>query len=302
SFAERGVAVLRLDAVGYVVKRAGTNCFMVEPEIWEVLDWMRATADSLGMAVLPEVHDRYATHEKLAARGFLTYDFALPALLLHTSETGDLTRLAAHLARSPRAQITMLDCHDGIPLLPDLEGFLSDDEMRALANLAVRRGGNINRLLAKGRAAGAVDAHQLNLTYYSAVGEDDERYLAVRAIQLFARGTPQVYYVGLLAGSNDLATVARTGEGRSINRHDYAPDEIERALERPVVRQLLDLIRLRNTHPAFDGDLEVRADGGRLRMRWASGADACELTVDPRSGAHLVSATGPAGAWRRSVA
>ena len=47
--------------------------------------------------------------------------------------------------------------------------------------------------------------HQLNCTYYSALGEDDERYLAARAIQLFARGVPQIYYVGLLAGANDHA-------------------------------------------------------------------------------------------------
>jgi len=31
--ASRGVTVVRLDAVGYVVKKAGTSCFMVEPEI-----------------------------------------------------------------------------------------------------------------------------------------------------------------------------------------------------------------------------------------------------------------------------
>jgi sucrose 6(F)-phosphate phosphorylase len=302
SFARRGVAILRLDAVGYVVKKAGTDCFMVEPEIWEVLDWMLATADSLGMAILPEVHDRYTTHERLAARGFLTYDFTLPGLLLHASETGDQTRLAAHLDRSPRGQITTVDCHDGIPVLPDLEGVLSDDEMRALADLAVRHGGNINRLLTPGRAVGSVDAHQLNLTYYSALDEDDDRYLAARAIQLFARGTPQIYYVGLLAGSNDLATVARTGEGRSINRHDYSSEEIERALDRPVVRRLLDLIRLRNTHPAFDGDLKVSADGGSLGMRWESGADACELTVDPRSGAYAVYATGADGRWTEYAA
>ena len=33
-----------------------------------------------------------------------------------------------------------------------------------------------------------VDVHQLNCTYYSALDGDDERYLAARAIQLFAQG------------------------------------------------------------------------------------------------------------------
>ena len=37
--AAHGVSMVRLDAVGYVVKKAGTTGFMVEPEIWEFLDW-----------------------------------------------------------------------------------------------------------------------------------------------------------------------------------------------------------------------------------------------------------------------
>ena len=84
---------------------------------------------------------------------------------------------------------------------------------------------------------------------------------------------PQVYYVGLLAGENDLDAVERTGEGRSINRHDYRLDEIRAALERPVVGATLDLIRLRNSHPAFDGELFVEGHGeprgstGRFRLR-----------------------------------
>ena len=119
------------------------------------------------------------------------------------------------------------------------------------------RGGNVNRILSDSHADG-VDVHQLNCTYYSALGEDDDRYVAARAIQLFARGIPQVYYVGLLAGTNDHVAVERTGEGRAINRHDYTRAEIDAALERPVVRRILDLVRLRATHPAFGVDWRSR--------------------------------------------
>ena len=37
-FAGHGVSIVRLDAVGYVVKKPGTSCFMVEPEIYQTLD------------------------------------------------------------------------------------------------------------------------------------------------------------------------------------------------------------------------------------------------------------------------
>ncbi len=114
---------------------------------------------------------------------------------------------------------------------------------------------------------------------------DDDRYLAARAIQLFARGVPQIYYVGLLAGANDTAAVERTGEGRAINRHDYRADEIESALERPVVGRLLDLIRLRNTHPAFDGTLRVEVAAGRsLCLRWEGSEASCALEVELSTG------------------
>jgi sucrose phosphorylase len=167
---------------------------------------------------------------------------------------------------------------------PDLEGILEPAEMQGLADVVLARGGNINRILSDKHAHG-VEVHQLNCTYYSALGEDDERYLAARAIQLFARGIPQLYYVGLLAGRNDQAAVQQTGEGRAVNRHDYSPAEIDDELQRPVVRRLLELIRLRATHPAFGGELDVTtSDAQNLRMRWTSGRARCQIDVNVENG------------------
>jgi sucrose 6(F)-phosphate phosphorylase len=284
--ASHRVKIVRLDAVGYVVKQAGTSCFMVEPEIYEFLDWVTGVASSRGLVVLPEVHDVYATHDRLANRGYWTYDFALPGLILNAFITGEGGRLADHLSRSPERQFTALDCHDGLPVLPDLEGILKPDEMLQLAERVRQEGGNINRILSgAGTHASGVDIHQLNCTYYSALEQDDDRYLAARAIQLFARGVPQIYYVGLLAGENDLGAVDRTGEGRAINRHDYSLEEVAHALDRPVVKKLLELVRLRNTHPSFDGTLDVMIErGALLRLSWQHDQFTCELKVDLTTG------------------
>jgi sucrose 6(F)-phosphate phosphorylase len=287
-FAEHGVRIVRLDAVGYVIKKPGTSCFMVEPEIYEFLGWVTDVADSFGLAILPEVHDGHATHERLSAHGFWTYDFVLPGLLLHTFETGNTGLLVEHLASSPDRQFTNLDCHDGIPVRPDLDGILTPVEMADLAERVAEQGGNVNRILSDAHAA-AGDVHQLNCTYYSALGDDDERYLAARAIQLFARGVPQIYYVGLLAGRNDDDAVQRTGEGRAINRHNYGSEEIEAALDRSVVRRIVDLVRLRNTHPAFAGDLVVDADNDHsIRMRWQGQGQALMLDVNFDAGTAVV--------------
>jgi sucrose phosphorylase len=284
SFAARGVRIVRLDAVGFVVKKPGTTCFMVEPEIYAFLDWVTEEAASCGLTVLPEVHDIHETHRRLSAHGMWTYDFVLPGLVLHAFETADAGRLADHLASMPDRVFTTLDCHDGIPIRPDLDGILAPDEMVALAGAIERRGGNVNHILSPSHAEGG-DVHQLNCTYYSALDGDDDRYLAARAIQLFARGVPQVYYVGLLAGANDRSTMQETGDGRAINRHDYSWSEIERELDRPVVVRLLDLIRLRNTHPAFDGTLQVDTPGrSQLRLTWHAAESSCSIDVDLSTG------------------
>jgi sucrose phosphorylase len=173
--------------------------------------------------------------------------------------------------------------------------------MLDLASLVEARGGNVNRIMSSAHAA-EVDVHQLNCTYFSALDCDDDRYFAARAIQLFARGVPQVYYVGLLAGANDSAGVELIGDGRAINRHNYTLAEIDEALRRPVVQRLLELVRLRNSHPAFDGTLEVGSRGrSRLRMSWLAGSSTCVLEVDLSSGRVTIDEGLPGGAVEARV-
>lgn len=275
------VKILRLDAVGYVIKKPGTSCFFVEPEIYQFLEWIQGVADSVGIILLPEVHAHYTTQFKLADHGYWVYDFVLPMLILHALFNRSSRKLHDYLKICPRKQFTMLDCHDGIPVQPDVDDILEVEESKAIVDICLERGGNLNRLLTRQRAHQDLDAHQINCTYYSALDCDDDAYMAARAIQFFAPGVPQVYYVGLLAGENDHDRVRRTGEGRAINRHNYTVEEVERALQKPVVQRLMRLIRFRNTYPAFDGAFEVlSADDDQLRLSWRQGEAACRLEVD----------------------
>ena len=73
----------------------------------------------------------------------------------------------------------------------------------------------------------------------------------------------------------------RTGEGRDINRHHYTPDELQRALAQPVVQSLVSLLRIRNTHAAFQGRFHLEtADTMRLVLVWKNGAAVAQLDVD----------------------
>ncbi len=62
---------------------------------------------------------------------------------------------------------------------------------------------------ATGAAASNLDLYQVNSTYYSALGCNDQHYIAARAVQFFLPGVPQVYYVGALAGRNDMELLRR---------------------------------------------------------------------------------------------
>lgn len=286
-----GVTTVRLDAVGYVVKRAGTSCFMVEPEIWAFLERVTALAADHGLDVLPEVHDVRPTFEAITARGHVTYNFVLPGLILHALVAGRADLLRAELQRCPAAQVTMLDCHDGIPVQPDLVGVLPEAEMHRLVDACLARGANVNRIL--GLPEGAFDAHQINITYPSACGSD-EAYLTARAIQVFAPGTPQIYHVGLLGGHNDLAAIEEQGEARAINRHNYSLAEARQALATPVARAQLALLRLRNQHPAFSGSCtvhEAAADDPTVTITWEHGGATCTLVADVAAGTHRIDHT-----------
>ncbi|WP_019909467.1 sucrose phosphorylase [Paenibacillus sp. HW567] len=281
NFKKQNIKMVRLDAVGYVIKKLGTSCFFVEPEIYEFLDWIKEMADALDIELLPEVHAHYSTQYKLSEHGCWIYDFILPYRVLEALTGRSNTELYSYLKTRPHKQFTMLDCHDGIPVKPDLDDLIDTNEARELVGLCVERGANLSLILSdEHKAADGFDVHQIRCTYYSALNEDDDAYLAARAIQLFTPGIPQVYYVGLLAGRNDKEQVTATGEGREINRHNYTVEEIEQALEQEAVKRLMKLIRFRNTYSAFDGAFHVLdAATDEIRLLWEQGEKYCKLVI-----------------------
>ena len=162
------------------------------------------------------------------------------------------------------------------------------------------RAGQESRL-STGRSASNVDIYQVNTTYYDALGRDDHRYLLARALQFFTPGLPQVYYVGLLAGHNDLALLAQTGVGRDINRGRYLTPDVEEHLARPVVAALFELIRFRNAHPAFTGDFDSGGSGAVITMTWTQGEHRTTLTANLVAGQATITWTDRKGRLQRTA-
>ena len=281
-FSNNNIKIVRLDAVGYVIKKIGSSCFFVEPEIYDFLDWIKQLADSYEIELLPEVHAEYSTQVKLAERGFWIYDFILPYTILETLINNSSERLQTYLKDRPSNQFTMLDCHDGIPVLPDLEGLIDIKEAERVVKICEERGSNLSHIVSEEhKAENGFDVHQIGGTIYSVLNQDDNAYLAARAIQLFTPGIPQIYYVGLLAGENDYEAVEKTGEIREINRHNYTHEEIAQSVQKEVVQRLLKLIRFRNEYEAFNGEFEViDTPKDRLHLKWKLDDKHCSLSID----------------------
>ena len=291
-----GIRMVRLDAVGYAIKKAGTSCFM-EPETFAFIDAFAAQARAIGIEVLVEVHSYYRKQIEIAQRVDWVYDFALPPLLLHALFFKIAEPLKAWIAQRPTNAITVLDTHDGIGII-DIGADPSDRDARP----GLVPAAEIDRLVemihansagqsreATGAAASNLDLYQVNCTFFDALGRNERAYLLARAIQFFLPGVPQVYYVGLLAGENDMALLAQTRVGRDINRHRFTGAEVLQAMARPVVQRLLELIRLRNTHPAFQGAFALDAtDTQTLAMRWTHAAATAALHIDLRDLSHTL--------------
>jgi glucosylglycerol phosphorylase (configuration-retaining) len=299
--AARGVKLLRLDAFGYTTKRIGTSCFLVEPDVYRILDWFRDTAAQHGVDVLPEVHDHPSYQFAIARRGMFPYAFALPPLVLYSLLDANTVHLKRWLRFCPRQQITVLDTHDGI-CIPDVEDLLPRDKVQSLVDNVSQRSADplLRRSAANVHSVGAI--YQLTCTFYDALKCNDDAYIAARAIQFFTPGIPQVYYVGLLAGGNDEALMEATGELRDINRHRYSLKEVDAAMRRPVVKRLLKLMRLRNTHPAFQGEFELHwSNDSSVVMAWRNDPHYCELTVETHFKTARLRYSDPAGGRMKTM-
>lgn len=279
-----GGQIVRLDAFAYLHKAVGASNFFNTPETWQYLGRLQKMAQALSLEVLPEIHAQYGKHlhDQVSAQGFPIYDFFLPGLIIHTIENKDKSPLllwADEIQQKGFKLINMLGCHDGIPLL-DLDGgpeqsesgkgLLTTDQIEDLIEKVVARGGRIKNLY--GPDGEKIAYYQVNATYYSALGEDMDKMLMARALQLFMPGTPQVWYLDLFGGTNDYqAADADQGNHKEINRTNLTHEVIQEKLNTPLVQKQIELLNLRAQHPAFNGTLSISAssENHEFAMKWS---------------------------------
>ncbi|MFW2376552.1 MAG: glycosidase, partial [Cellulophaga baltica] len=161
------------------------------------------------------------------------------------------------------------------------EGLLADKEIEEIMDTIIARGGRVKNLYDP--SGKKISYYQVNATFYSALGESDQKLLLARAIQLFMPGTPQIWYLDLFAGKNNYEAADHGGSGghKEINRTTLSLEEIKKSLATPVVLKQLKLLRLRNTNAAFTGKLTIaETTEHELDFSWVEGSNSVRLKAD----------------------
>lgn len=290
-----GCTILRLDAFAYLHKQVGESNFFNIPGTWEYLERIKRIAQQNKLMLLPEIHAEYGLHlhDEVANEGYYIYDFFLPGLTIHTIENQTSKALlswAKEIIAKGYKTVNMLGCHDGIPVL-DLKGkevngvynkgLLEDAEIESIMTTIMERGGRVKNLYDP--SGNKISYYQINATFFSALGEDEQKLLLARVIQMFMPGIPQVWYLDIFAGKNNYEAADNGGSAghKEINRTTLTMQDVEQGLKREVVQHQLDIIRLRNTSNAFSGQVEINDTVDTIiDIKWVNGSTVAHLKAN----------------------
>ena len=290
-----GCNILRLDAFAYLHKQVGESNFFNKPGTWEYLERIKQIAQQNNLMLLPEIHAEYGLHlhDEVADKGYYIYDFFLPGLTIHTIENKSgkaLLSWAKEIIAKGYKTVNMLGCHDGIPVL-DLKGkmvndvyskgLLEDAEIENIMTTIMERGGRVKNLYDP--SGNKISYYQINATFFSALGEDEQKLLVARAIQMFMPGIPQVWYLDIFAGKNNYEAADNGGSAghKEINRTTLSIYDIQKGLKTEVVRKQLELLRLRNTSNAFSGHAEINDTlDAVIDIKWLNGNSVAHLKAN----------------------
>lgn len=268
-YISKGARIIRLDAIAFLWKVAGTTCLHL-PETHEVVKLMRDVAEHINPFTIILTETNVPNLENLSYFGnndeaHMVYQFSLPPLLLHALHTGNSTYLTKWAQELPalngaKTFFNFTASHDGIGVRP-LEGLLPENEKVALINKMKDFGGRISY---KSNTDGSKSPYEINITYFDALkgnnnGEDQfqqSRFLASQTVMMSLAGIPAFYIHSLLATPNHLDGVKESGHNRTINRRKWELPELEELLEnesanRSIFSELKRRISIRKLQPAF---------------------------------------------------
>lgn len=287
-----GVSAVRLDAIATASKHRQQGFYLTEG-FYEYVSWLVPMLKARGLQVLAEVT---ALNQELVDYmtnlGAYVYDFHLPPLILQTVLLGEPRCLISWLRRRKGKYISFITNHDGLVVDGFAEEVLPLLDQHQLRNRILDNAGASSRE-ASGLVANNVSVRAINATLYEACFRDQSAWLLSQLILLFCPGPVQLYYNDLLSQRNDEDLYRKTGEGRSLVRHNHLMDQLDHKFGQPAVVELISAMTLRNQHPAFTGQFEIDfdQDGSELRMTYFQNEHRAELSVNLQKKTYAIQAT-----------
>ena len=221
---DRGVRIIRLDAVAFLWKEIGTACIHL-PQTHAVIQLLRLLMDYTTETVILLTETNVPKAENLSYFGHrneahVVYNFPLPPLVLHAMMSGSAKYLIDWQRTMPPAPLgcaylNFTASHDGIGMRP-AEGLLPPPEIGQIIDTIHEIGGKVSMRSLPG---GGEAPYELNCTYFEATGRtfagaDDfhiERFLCSQTIPMSLEGIPAFYIHSMLATPNDVEAVERRG-------------------------------------------------------------------------------------------
>ncbi len=229
---EKGVRIFRLDAVGYLWKKLGTNCLNLH-EVHVIVSLIRIILDKIckSAIIIAENNQPYEENITYFGDGFheaqIIYNFSLPSLVLYSFYNGSADILLNWTEKiTPPSSYTtffnFLDTHDGISI-SGARGILSEREIQNIVDRVIDHEGQVSKRL---YPDGNLLVYELNSTWWSALNKRAEepfdlqlnKFITSRAISMALAGIPAIYYLSLFGQENDLNLFEKTKIKRDINR------------------------------------------------------------------------------------
>lgn len=269
-YIEKGTRYIRLDAVGFLWKDMGTPCIHL-PQTHAVIKLMREIIQMVDSKVALITETNVPNRENLSYFGnrneaHMIYNFSLPPLLLNALIQGKADHLKTWMMSMPPAPIgcayfNFTASHDGIGLRPT-EGLLNEAEYNILLETMRQFGGKISM---RSKPDGSESPYELNISLFDAMkgtiqGEDKwqiQRFICSQTVMMSLEGVPAFYLHSLLGTHNDYEKLQQTGINRSINRHQWQLEELEKKLNNPnsehsiILKELCRRIQIRRRQAAF---------------------------------------------------
>lgn len=276
-YVDQGADFIRLDAVGFLWKKAGTSSIHL-PETHKIIQLFRSIVEEVapGTILITETNVPHQDNISYFGDGTneaqMVYQFPLPPLVLHAIRTGNTSYLQkwANEIYLPTEEVSFfnfLASHDGVGLNP-IRGIIEEAEILDLVASIEKEGALVNY---KQNPDGSFSPYEINTTYIDALSnqsDEDElrlkRFMVAHSILLTIIGIPAVYVQSILGGRNYYEGVEKTGANRTINRQKYKASEICDSLlksgsfRNQVYRELQELIQLRRSEEAFHPNCAMR--------------------------------------------